>query len=47
MNGVLRGMIIMLALVYCVSPIDFLPGIALDDIIAVLVAVSSTKALAE
>ena len=38
MNGVLKGMFIVLLVIYIVSPIDFCPG-PIDDIILILLTV--------
>ena len=36
MNGVVKGMLIALVIVYIVSPIDIMPGCPIDDIIVLL-----------
>ncbi|MBQ2886154.1 MAG: hypothetical protein IJE43_20740 [Alphaproteobacteria bacterium] len=38
MNGVLKGMLIMLIVVYIVSPVDLCPG-PIDDIILLLFSI--------
>ena len=38
MNGVLKGMLLVLLIIYIVSPVDFCPG-PVDDIILLLCAV--------
>ena len=37
MNGVLKGMLIVLLVVYVLSPVDFCPG-PIDDIILILLS---------
>ena len=37
MNGVLKGMLIVLLIIYIVSPVDFCPG-PVDDIILILLS---------
>lgn len=38
MNGVLKGMLLVLLIVYVVSPIDLCPG-PIDDIILILLSI--------
>ena len=38
MNGVLKGMLLVLLIIYIVSPVDFCPG-PIDDIILLLCTV--------
>ena len=42
MNGVMKGMIVVLIFLYIVSPIDACPG-PIDDIIVVLIGIAATK----
>lgn len=42
MNGVTKGMLIVLAILYVISPIDALPG-PIDDIIVVLLSIAAQK----
>lgn len=42
MNDVMKGMIIILMILYVVSPIDVCPG-PIDDIIVLLLGVAATK----
>ncbi len=44
MNGVAKGMLIVLIIIYVVSPIDFLPG-PIDDIIVILLGVATQKGI--
>ena len=41
MNGIVKGMLVSLLIVYVVSPIDFCPG-PIDDIIAILLGIASS-----
>jgi uncharacterized membrane protein YkvA (DUF1232 family) len=41
MNGVAKGMIIALVILYVISPIDFAPG-PVDDLIVVLLGIAAT-----
>ena len=45
MNNLLKGMIIVLMILYVVSPVDACPG-PIDDIIVVLIGLASRKKLA-
>ena len=42
MNDVLKGMLLVLAILYVVSPIDLCPG-PIDDIIVLLLSMASQK----
>lgn len=42
MNGVMKGMILVLMILYIVSPIDACPG-PVDDIIVLLIGLAATK----
>lgn len=42
MNGVIKGMILVLMILYIVSPIDACPG-PIDDIIVLLLGIAATK----
>jgi uncharacterized membrane protein YkvA (DUF1232 family) len=42
MNGVMKGMILVLMILYIVSPIDACPG-PIDDIIVLLIGLAATK----
>lgn len=42
MNDVVKGMIIVLMILYVLSPIDACPG-PIDDIIVVLIGMAATK----
>ena len=42
MNGVLKGMLLTILIIYVVSPVDLMPG-PIDDIIAILIGVASCK----
>ena len=33
-----QKLVLVLAIIYCISPVDFMPGIAVDDIIVALIA---------
>lgn len=44
MNGIIKGMIIALMVVYIVSPIDACPG-PMDDIIVLLIGLAAQKRL--
>ncbi len=46
MNGFMKGMIVILMILYVVSPVDLCPG-PIDDIIVVLIGMASRKRLAE
>ena len=40
MNDVIKGMILMMMLIYLLSPIDACPGIIADDLIVMLIGMS-------
>jgi uncharacterized membrane protein YkvA (DUF1232 family) len=42
MNGVMKGMILVLMILYIVLPIDACPG-SIDDIIVLLIGIAATK----
>lgn len=42
MNGVMKGMILVLMILYIVSPLDACPG-PIDDIIVLLIGIAATK----
>lgn len=42
MDGVMKGMIVVLMILYIVSPIDACPG-PIDDIIVLLIGLAATK----
>lgn len=42
MSGVMKGMILVLMILYIVSPIDACPG-PIDDIIVLLIGIAATK----
>ena len=42
MNGVAKGMLLVLIILYVISPIDFCPG-PIDDIIVILLGVAAQK----
>ena len=42
MNGVVKGMILVLMILYIVSPVDACPG-PIDDLIVLLIWLASTK----
>lgn len=42
MNGAMKGMILVLMVLYIVSPIDMCPG-PIDDIIVLLIGIAATK----
>jgi len=42
MNEVMKGMMIVLILLYVVSPLDLAPG-PIDDLIVILLAVAASK----
>lgn len=44
MNGIMKGMLIVLVLLYVVSPVDACPG-PVDDLIVLLVGLASCKRL--
>lgn len=43
MNGVVKGMLIALIIVYMVSPIDIMPGCPIDDLIVLLLGLAAQK----
>ena len=43
MNGIVKGMLIALIIVYMVSPIDVMPGSPIDDVIVLLLGLASQK----
>ena len=45
MDGVLKGMLIVLVIVYVISPVDFVPG-PIDDILVVLLGLAAQKRIA-
>lgn len=45
MSGVIKGMILVLMIVYIVSPVDACPG-PIDDIIVLLIGLAASKAQA-
>lgn len=44
MNAVMKGMLIVLVIIYVISPIDFVPG-PIDDFIIILIGLASQKKL--
>lgn len=42
MSGVLKGMIIVLIILYMISPVDFCPG-PIDDLIVLLLGLAAQK----
>lgn len=42
MNGIGKGMLILLVIMYCISPIDLAPG-PVDDLIVMLIGYAATK----
>ena len=44
MNDVMKGMLIILVIIYVISPIDFVPG-PVDDFIVILLGLASQKKL--
>ena len=42
MNGVVKGMILVLMILYIVSPVDACPG-PIDDIIVLLIGLAASK----
>lgn len=44
MSNVVKGMLIMLMVLYIVSPVDFCPG-PVDDIILLLIGLASKKGM--
>ena len=45
MNGVFKGMLIMLMIMYVISPVDAMPGAPVDDIIVILLGLAGQKRL--
>ena len=43
MDGVKKGMLIMLILLYIISPIDACPGSPVDDLIVLLIGIAASK----
>ena len=46
MNGVTKGMILVLMILYIVSPIDLCPG-PIDDLIVLMAGIASQKSLTD
>jgi uncharacterized membrane protein YkvA (DUF1232 family) len=44
MNGVLKGMILVIMILYIISPIDACPG-PIDDIIVLIIGIAARKQL--
>lgn len=44
MNDVMKGMLIILVVIYVISPIDFVPG-PVDDLIVILLELANQKKL--
>lgn len=44
MGGVIKGMLIVLMILYIISPIDFVPG-PIDDILVLLLGIASQKGI--
>lgn len=44
MNGVIKGMILVLMLIYVISPVDAMPG-PIDDIIVMLMGIAARKGI--
>lgn len=44
MNDVMKGMLIILVVIYVISPIDFVPG-PVDDLIVILLGLANQKKL--
>lgn len=45
MSGIMKGMLLILMVLYIVSPIDACPG-PIDDIIVLLIGIAATKGIA-
>lgn len=45
MDGVMKGMLIVLVILYVISPVDFVPG-PVDDILVVLLGIAAQKRIA-
>lgn len=43
MNNFVKGMLVVLAIIYVVSPIDLISGSPVDDIIVVLLTIAAQK----
>ena len=43
MDGVKKGMLLVLVLLYIISPVDFCPGSPVDDIIVLLLGLAANK----
>ena len=41
MNGVLKGIIIGIVVMYVISPVDLLPGMPFDDLVAIVLGAIS------
>lgn len=41
MKGMIRGIIIGIAIMYVISPADLLPGIPFDDLVAIVLGAAS------
>lgn len=41
MNGVMKGIIIGIVIMYLISPVDIVPGMPIDDLIALVLGVVS------
>lgn len=44
MNDVMKGMLIVLVIIYVISPVDFVPG-PVDDLIVILLGIAGQKKL--
>ena len=44
MEGIMKGMLIVLVVLYVISPVDFVPG-PIDDLLVVLLGIAGTKKL--
>ena len=45
MNDIMKGMLIVLVILYVVSPIDFIPGMPVDDLLIILLGIAVQKGL--
>ena len=43
MNNFVKGMLVVLAIIYVVSPIDLISGSPVDDIVVVLLTIAAQK----
>ena len=43
MNDAMKGMLLVLMILYVVSPIDACPGLLLDDLLVVLIGMAARK----